>query len=215
MSATRPARLVLVTGTGTGVGKTWWAARVAAALRRAGIEVAARKPVQSHGPGEGPSDAELLAAATGEADHDVCPPHRRFAEASAPPMAAAAVGAPPFTVAELAGEVAASWPRGTQVGLVEGAGGPRSPIASDGDTVDLAAALDPDLVVLVADAGLGVINAVRLCVAALAPWRVVVVLNRFDAGDALHERNRRWLAERAGLDVAVDLATFVDRVTGS
>jgi dethiobiotin synthetase len=53
------------------------------------------------------------------------------------------------------------------VGLVETAGGVRSPQADDGDVLDLVAAIAPDHVILVADAGLGTINAVRLSVAAL------------------------------------------------
>jgi dethiobiotin synthetase len=78
---------------------------------------------------------------------------------------------------------------------LETVGGPRSPIASDGDTVDLVEALRPDRVVLVADAGLGTINAVRL---SLAPFLGVgheplVVLNRFDGADDLHRRNAAWL----------------------
>ena len=58
---------------------------------------------------------------------------------------------------------------------------------------------------LVADAGLGTINLVRLCVDALAAHRgVVVYLNRFDAADDLHRRNRDWLATREGLEVVTD-----------
>ena len=52
-----------------------------------------------------------------------------------------------------------------------------------------------DRVVLVADAGLGTINAVSLSVApfARARARPVVVLNRYDPDDDLHRRNRTWL----------------------
>ncbi|MBV8560261.1 MAG: AAA family ATPase, partial [Acidimicrobiia bacterium] len=57
----RPERLVLVAGTGTEVGKTWVAARLAEALRARGTRVAARKPAQSFAPDEGPTDAEALA----------------------------------------------------------------------------------------------------------------------------------------------------------
>ncbi len=56
----------------------------------------------------------------------------------APPMAADMLGLPPFTVAELAREMAQDGVGPASV-FVEGAGGPRSPIASDGDNVDLAA----------------------------------------------------------------------------
>ncbi len=130
----RPARLVLVTGTGTEVGKTWFAAATIMALRERGIRVAARKPVQSFEPGAGPTDAEVLAAATGEIPDQVCPPHRSLPVPMAPPMAADALGRPAFTVAELGHEI--EWPDDVDVGLVEGVGGPRSPLAADGDTVD-------------------------------------------------------------------------------
>jgi dethiobiotin synthetase len=67
------------------------------------------------------------------------------------------------------------------------------------------AALDPDLVLVVADAGLGTINSIRLSVDALAGERgakpevpVAVVLNRFDGDHEIHRRNRTWLESRDG-----------------
>jgi dethiobiotin synthetase len=210
---TRPRRLVVVTGTGTEIGKTWVAARLAESLVAAGRSVAARKPAQSFARGDRTTDADVLAAATGEAPSTVCPPDRWYEVAMAPPMAAVVLGRPPFTIADLAAEL--TWVESTDVGLVEGAGGPRSPLASDGDTVDLAALLAPDLVVLVADAGLGTINAVRLSVAPFADIApACVVLNRYDPTDDLHARNREWLATHAGIDVVVDvleLALRIDR----
>jgi dethiobiotin synthetase len=212
--ATRPERLVLVTGTGTEVGKTWVACRLARALRSRGLVVAARKPVQSYDPGVDLSDtdAALLAHATGDHPAVVCPQHRWYPVAMAPPMAAEALGRPAFTVADLVRELA--WPGGVGVGLVEVAGGVRSPIAADGDTVTLAAALHPERVVLVADAGLGTLNGVRLSAAALVGWPVTVVLNRYDPGDDLHRRNREWLSARDGQDVVVDPAALVAPIVG-
>lgn len=195
----RPSKLVLVTGTGTGVGKTWFAAATARALRNRGIAVAARKPVQSFEPGAGPTDAEELGAATGEDPEVVCHPAHSYPLALAPPMAAERLGRVVPAVVDLATEL--SWPADTTVGIVEAVGGPRSPLAADGDTVGLMTCLDPDLVVLVADAGLGVVNAVRLAVAALPGWPVVVALNRYDPADELHHDNRRWLTGPDGLDV--------------
>jgi dethiobiotin synthetase len=93
-------------------------------------------------------------------------------------------------------------------------GGVRSPLASDGDAVALAEALQPERVVLVADAGRGAINAVRLAAAALAGWPVSVVLNRFDGALDLHQRNRAWLAVRDGLHVVLDGADLVAPVVG-
>lgn len=184
---------VLVTGTATEIGKTWFGARVVSELRRRGLAVAARKPSQSFEPGAGPTDAEVLAAASGEDPHTVCPPHRWYEVAMAPPMAAEVLGRPPATIDELVAETAPA-PPGAIV-IIEGAGGPRSPIAADGDSVDLARAFGADTVLLVADAGLGTINAVRLCLEALRGFPVLVALNRFDAADDLHRRNRAWLEE--------------------
>ncbi|MBV8296394.1 MAG: dethiobiotin synthase [Acidimicrobiia bacterium] len=206
----RPERLVLVAGTGTEVGKTWVAARLAEALRARGTRVAARKPAQSFAPDEGPTDAEVLATATGEAVDTVCPRHRWYEVPMAPPMAADALGRPPLRIRELAAETA--FPEGVEVGIVETVGGVRSPLAHDGDTVDLLALLKPDASVLVADAGLGTINAVLLSFAALAPAPVHVILNRFRADDELHAANRTWLAERFGLDVCVDVEALAERV---
>jgi dethiobiotin synthetase len=186
--------LVVVTGTGTDVGKTWFTAATLRALAGRGHTVTARKPVQSFTAGDPATDAHVLAAATGQDRFDVCPRHRWYEHAVAPPMAAEVLGLPRFTIADLARETTAA-PGGTT--FVEGAGGPRSPLADDGDTIDLARALPTAAVVLVADAGLGTINAVRLCAAQLAPsWPLVVALNRYDAADDLHARNAEWLRTR-------------------
>ena len=207
----RPERLIFVAGTGTEVGKTWVGAHLLEALRGRGLAVAARKPAQSFGPREGPTDAEVLAAATGEQAETVCPKHRWYEMPMAPPMAADALGRPKIGIADLARET--EFPDGVDLGLVETAGGVRSPLAHDGDTVDLIGLLGPDAVVLVGDAGLGTINAVLLSYAALAPVRVHVFLNRFDAGDALHAGNRMWLSERFGLHVTTDVSALADSVS--
>ena len=195
--ARRPRRLVVVAGTGTEVGKTWAAARALAALREQGLVVAARKPAQSFEPGE-TTDAEVLGAATGEDPHEVCPEPRWLPIPMAPPMAADALGLPPFTLTELLPR----WTPGVELGVVETAGGVRSPLAVDGDCAAYAHLLQPDHVLLVADAGLGTINSVRLSAEALAPLPVKVLLNRFEAGLDLHERNRSWLHDADGFDVA-------------
>ena len=203
----RPDRVVLVCGTGTEVGKTWVAARLLTELRGQGRSVSARKPAQSFDVGRhgeclgGATDAEALAVATGEHPGDVCHSFRSYHRAMAPPIAAQALGLPAFTVGELVGEL--TWPKGgVDIGLVETAGGVRSPQAEDGDVCDIVAALVPDLVVLVADAGLGTINNIRLTMDALAvvPGNapIVVVLNRFDGRHEIHRRNHKWLLEREG-----------------
>ncbi len=211
----RPGRLVLVTGTSTGVGKTWVASRLLRALRAEGAAVAARKPVQSFAPSAGPTgeaatDADVLAAATGERPEEVCPAHRWYEVAMAPPMAAEALGRPPFTVADVVSEL--HWPAGLHLGVVEGVGGPRSPLAHDGDTAALARALRPDATVLVSTARLGVLNAVLLSVAALPSPAPVVLLNGYRPADPLHAANAAWLRAREGLDVVTSVEELVTRL---
>lgn len=205
-----PATQVLVLGTSTGVGKTWVTVALAHALGDLGYAVAARKPVQSFEPRSGPTDADLLAGATGSAATEVCPAHRWYGAAMAPPLAAEALGVTPFRLADLIAEL--RWPTTSEadIGLVEGVGGPRSPLAADADNVDLARAVAPDAIVLVADAGLGAINAVLLAVAAL-PQQPVVFLNRFDAAETVHTSNHEWL-DKHGLVVVVDIDQLINEL---
>ena len=224
MSAPRPDRLIVVIGTGTDVGKTWVAAAVLQSLRHEGLTVAARKPAQSFAPGDPHTDADVLGAATGEAPTSVCPRHRWYEVPMAPPMAAEVLGRPPFTIRDLIAETV--WPDGIDLGLVESAGGVRSPLAADddgdgdgdgdGDAVTLMAALMPEVVLLVADAELGTINSIRLTMAAIEPLTatrddldLIVVLNRFDVENDLHRRNDAWLREHDGLNVM----TSIDQLT--
>ncbi len=200
-------------GTGTEVGKTWVGGRLLRELRSRGLSVAARKPVQSFDIDSegvrlgGPTDAEVLGEASGEHPGMVCHSFRSYHRAMAPPMAAEALGLPSFTVADLIEEMA--WPSdAVRVGVVEMAGGVRSPQASDGDTTDLLSALAPDVVLLVADAGLGTINGVRLSMEALSTVtgrmpdvQTVVVLDRFDPHHDIHRRNRQWLTAQCGYEV--------------
>ncbi|MBI3256584.1 MAG: dethiobiotin synthase [Actinobacteria bacterium] len=206
----RPDLLVLVCGTGTEVGKTWVTVETMRLLRSRGTKVSARKLAQSFAPGEAPTDAEALGEAGGEAPETVCPPHRWYETPMAPPMAADLLGRPTFTVSELVRELI--WPGQVAVGLVETAGGVCSPQADDGDATDVARALQPDLVVLVADAGLGTINAVRLALSALGSRRCVVLLNRYNPSNELHARNRRWLVTRDGVDVVCSATELVERL---
>jgi len=83
----RPERLAVVCGTATDVGKTWVTCGLLHGLRQRGVPVAARKPAQSFAQDGRPTDAELLAAASGQAPWDVCPAHRWYPAAMAPPMA--------------------------------------------------------------------------------------------------------------------------------
>lgn len=208
----RPERLIAVTATGTEIGKTWVAAHLAAALRDRGFRVSARKPAQSFDRDDAhPTDAEVLAGSTGGTAHDVCPQHRWYPIALAPPMAAEALELPAFTIADLVGELA--WPDATQIGIVEGAGGIHSPLADDGDSLTLIDAIQPDLVIVVADPELGTINNIRLTAGALRGHPHVVHLNRYDPGHDLHRRNHRWLTHRDQMTVTTSIDTLASILT--
>ena len=209
---TRPRLLVLVAGTATEIGKTWVGGRTLEHLVARGVAVAARKPAQSFDPDDpAPTDAEVLGAASGEDPTTVCPAHRAYPVALAPPMAADVLGRPAPMVDDLVEEL--RWPDPpAAIGWLETVGGPRSPIAEDADAVGLADLVEPDVVVLVADAGLGTINAVLVSAAPFVGFDVVVVLNRFDPADDLHVRNLDWLRTREGLDVVTDAEALADEL---
>jgi dethiobiotin synthase len=150
--------LIVVTGTGTGVGKT--IATAALAATRPG-PVTVVKPVQT-GVGDGsPGDAEVVHALTGCAVEE----WTRLDEPLAPDTAArrAGISIPPVheyaaRLTALDGEV-----------VVEGAGGLLVRLDTEGGTLlDLAAALRPPVeVVVVVSAGLGTLNHTELTVGAL------------------------------------------------
>jgi dethiobiotin synthetase len=189
----------LVLGTGTDVGKTWTTCRLIEELRSRGKTVAVRKLIQSYDPDDPrPTDAELLGAATGEHKYAVCPEHMWFPLPLAPPIAALELGREPPMRSEVIDHY--PWTADTDFGFVEGAGGVLSPIAVDGDNISLVEHLAPDHLLIVADAGLGAINAVNSAVAALDARQVLddlssitVFLNLYDDSLALHRRNREWL----------------------
>ncbi|MCP4434450.1 MAG: dethiobiotin synthase [Actinomycetia bacterium] len=223
-SPQRPRAVVAIAGTGTEVGKTWVSAAVLRGLAERGLTVCARKPAQSFDPADAssgvPTDADVLAAATGEAIEAVCPRNRYYPVAMAPPMAADALDLPPVRLEQLVGETRTSWPdRQVDLALVETAGGVRSPIAHDGDCARFVSELEVDEVVLVADAGLGTISAVRSAIDSLesedvADGDITPYLNRWDESDELHRRNRAWLEELTGRPVLTSVDDLTRRLGG-
>ena len=191
---------MVVSGTDTGIGKTWSAIALFRALAETGLLVSIRKPVESFDPSDGAPDSRILASALGVDPDEVCRPDWSYPLALAPPMAAASLrrSIPPTRrlVEDLDGARA-------DILLVEGVGGPRSPLAADGDTVNLARALGADDVIVVSDATLGTISRTLLCVEAFAPLPCHVLLNRFEPEDPLQGMNRDWLID-AGIPVHTD-----------
>lgn len=155
---------LLVTGTGTEIGKTIVTAAVAAVARAQGQSVTVVKPAQTGlAPGE-ESDVDVVRRLSGVTDvHELV----RYDDPLAPESAARRQGVEAVPVAELARRIAAL-PE-TDLLLVEGAGGLLVRFDSAGGTVaDLAAALDARVLVVAAP-GLGTLNATALtCDAARA-----------------------------------------------
>lgn len=204
----RPARLIAVVGTRTDVGKTWASAELLSRWKARGLTVAARKPVQSFDPSSELTDADLLAAAaTSEGPYGVCAPHRWYARALAPPMASDVMTRPRIVLDDLVCEL--KWPDVIDIGLVETAGGVCSPLAHDGDSAAYVRRIDPDEILLVADAGLGTINAIKLSMQCLERRRTRVFLNRFDANDPLHQLNMEWLSRHESLRVSTAVDDLV------
>ncbi len=153
-------RVLVITGTGTGVGKTVVTAAVAALARG---RVAVLKPAQTGvAPGEPGDLAAIARLVPGVTGREL----GRFPDPLAPATAARRAGLPPVTPA-----VAAAAARGLAADhdlvLVEGAGGLLVRFDDDGGTLaDLATALDAPVLV-VATAGLGTLNHTALTVEAL------------------------------------------------
>lgn len=205
--------VVFVAGTGTEVGKTWVTAELAQLLQRQGCSVAARKPVQSYDPDEdSPTDAAVLATATGQHPDAVCPPEHTYPVPLAPPMAARQLGRICPTLDELARSCRFVTP--VDVGLVEGVGGLYSPVASNGHNLDLIERIGPDLVIVVASAALGGIHDTMACTLPLSAYRQAVFLNRFDPGTEVHVLNVGWL-RGTGLEVAISLSELAELVSAS
>lgn len=155
--------VLVITGTGTGVGKTVVTAAVAALAVAAGRSVAVLKPAQTGVLAGEPGDMEQVRALAGDVTTAEL---RRFPDPLAPDTAALRAGMPavrPSEVASAAGELIAEH---DQV-LIEGAGGLLVRFDRDGGTLaDVAWSLAAP-VLLVAQAGLGVLNTVTLTTEAL------------------------------------------------
>lgn len=150
---------LLVSGSGTGIGKTHVVAALASVARQHGRNVQIVKPVQTGVAPHESTDADI-AAGLAEAPSQSAVTLQRFSAALAP-LAAAAEQHATFDANALAQQVRAL--PDVDLRLVEGAGGLAVPLASAGwDWVDFAASIRADAVVLVVPDELGAINQSRL-----------------------------------------------------
>jgi dethiobiotin synthetase len=161
MAARAGSRRVVVVGAGTGVGKTHLGVALALALSGEGERVLALKPIESGVAAGGTSDAGQLAAASTAVAKD--PPPYAFPDPISPHLAArrAGVAIDLATVVAWVDQHTCPWL------LVETAGGLLSPLGIGLTNVDLARALRPDVVLLVAQDRLGVLHEIATCCLAL------------------------------------------------
>ncbi|MDA8100048.1 MAG: dethiobiotin synthase [Nitrospiraceae bacterium] len=197
------SRGIFITGTDTGVGKTWIAAGIAQAFRTSGIDVGVMKPAETGcrtRRGELiPSDALILSEAAGTNDALGLVNPYRFRLPLAPAVAASQEGKRIdmkrilTCYRELQNKHA--WM------VVEGAGGILVPLTSRLTYLDLAAALGLPVLV-VARPGLGTINHTLLTIMALRSRKMPIagiVFNDSSGG-------ARGLAERSSSSVIERIA---------
>ncbi|WP_433887739.1 dethiobiotin synthase [Streptomyces sp. CA-111067] len=155
--------IVVITGTGTEVGKTMATAAVAAASLAQGLSVAVLKPAQTGVLGDEPGDAAEVARLAGAV---TAVELARYPEPLAPATAALRAGLPTVSPEEIA-EAAAKLAAVHDVVLVEGAGGLLVRYDEKGSTLADAAAALRARVLLVAPSGLGTLNTTALTTEAL------------------------------------------------
>lgn len=155
--------VLIVSGTGTEIGKTVATAAIAAAARAQGRTVAVLKPAQTGvAPGEAGDVAEVERLAGAVTGVELA----RFPEPLAPSTAARRAGREPVRPAEIA-QAAEELAKDHDLVLVEGAGGLLVHLDDVGSTLADAAKLLDAPVLVVAQAGLGTLNVTQLTAEAL------------------------------------------------
>ena len=205
--------VLVVSGTGTEVGKTVVTAAVAALAADRGRRVAVVKPAQTGEP-PGPSgDLEVIRRLSGVTQtHELA----RFPDPLSPEAAARAAGRPPLDLPAAAVFIKQLQTEADLI-LVEGAGGLLVRYDPAGRTIaDLAAMLDAPVLV-VTTPGLGTLNHTALTLEALNTRRLAaagVVIGAWPAEPGVAERaNLTDLAAIAGQPLAGALPDGAARLT--
>ena len=195
--------LVVVTGVGTEIGKTHVAAGLVAAWGREAA-VLGYKPIESGVVGDAGSDEALLRSVS--TFHVKHPPVQFRLRAAVSPHLAARAEARAVPFAEIVADV--SRLRADTAVVVELPGGLFSPLTDTTCNADLALALAPDVILLIAPDRLGVLHEVRAgyeaCRARGLPLDGVV-LSAPATPDLSTSTNAEELARTSGLPV---LASF-------
>lgn len=195
-----------VTGTDTGVGKTYVSALLARQAVTRGERVFAFKPIETgcvrHGSELIGEDQEILAHAAGNWQQGELRGAYRFELAAAPSVAAPRGRIELDRILDLVGQGSV----GADLVIVEGAGGWRVPITATEDMASLARRLGFPVIV-VARATLGTINHSLLTIESILREGLdvaAVVLSRRPGEDpSFAESNRHEIAERARVAVRV------------
>ena len=205
--------VLVVSGTGTEVGKTVVTAAVAALAASGGRRVAVVKPVQTGEPPGPTGDLAVIRRLSGVTQtHELA----RFGDPLSPEAAARAAGKPPLDLAA-ASVFIKQLGADADLVLVEGAGGLLVRYDPAGGTIaDLAGMLDAPVLV-VTTAGLGTLNHTALTLEALSTRRLAaagVVIGAWPAEPGLAERaNLTDLAVIAGQPLAGALPAGAARLS--
>lgn len=202
-------KALFVSGTGTDVGKTYVTALIAKLLRDAGLDAgyykAALSGIGTDAQGRPKSDASYVADMAGiHAAHEDLVTFAYKTPVS--PHLAARIEGSPVTMEAVREGFNKACNRHDLV-LVEGSGGIVCPLRWDDEAHIMLEDVVRDLgipVLLVADAGLGTLNAIATTAAYMerAGLRACgIVLNRFREGDVMHEDNREMAEALCGIPV--------------
>lgn len=196
---------LLITGTDSGVGKTWVGCALALALRQAGRSVVAIKPVETGCSGQ-PSESEdgvRLARATGQSQ----PAHAiiRLPDTLAPVLASERSGTEiDFDALVLKVE---RYSEAAEYTLIEGVGGLLAPLTWEWNMADVARSLGAMALVVAADR-LGTVNHTLLTLSALElagiPCAGVVLLAP-EQKDSSSGSNAGAIARLSGIERVVSL----------
>lgn len=182
---------LVVTGTGTGAGKTALASILLRRCIRRGFQPVVFKPLCSGGR----EDALALRAAAG-ANTSLDTINPWYFDKPLTPLLAARIAGKTISLSDITSHIRGH-SAGAEVVIVECAGGLLSPFASDGDAPELIRALRA-VPLVVAPNRLGVIHDVRATLHALprsAARRALVILSGEAPGDPSCRHNAAMLAE--------------------
>lgn len=205
------SKAIFITGTGTDIGKTYVAGEVVAAIQAEGFDTAYYKPVLSGCDNIFESDAGLVRTRCGLEQPPLSMVTVMYHEAVSPHLAAAHIqqGVDLDLVKADFGSISMLH----DVTVVEGCGGIVCPLTifADGRKI-----MQEDLIqtlglqsLIVADAGLGTINATVLTLEYMRAHQLEiagVILNRFDEKNEVHQDNLAMIEKLGKVDVVATVA---------